>query len=133
MPQRRIVLSRSWENGIPTVILKLEIEPGSYAAKHGWLDAMRYAVTDWCKTTDVGRSIYAYAGTDMNIGDLAGHIEQDQDLRHRLRTRGVEVVSLEGVDLGEAIEYDTTLVHEVEQEQALPDGLTAADLIGGEN
>jgi S-adenosylmethionine hydrolase len=36
------------------------------------VDAIRAGVTSWVRKTKDGRDIYAYAGDDMNIGDLSG-------------------------------------------------------------
>lgn len=53
------------------------------------LSAVRAAVTKWCRTYEEGMELYAFTDQDLNIGDVAGYMATDRDLRACLREQKV--------------------------------------------
>lgn len=74
------------------------------------LDAIRFGIQEWVKTTDAGRKAYGYAGEDMNIGDISGH--EDEIVQH---AKGVKSLSFESLDAAQDWVYDTSLCGYIEQ------------------
>lgn len=69
-------------------------------------------VTRWAAETSDGASAYAYAGSDMNIGDLSNY-----DLRQIVeRCPSILELSIEDVSFDSSFTYDTSLCRDLETE-----------------
>lgn len=75
------------------------------------LQSLRHAVTEWAKKTENGQRAYAYAGDDMNIGDLASY-----DLQEIIKySPDIVELSIEQTDVADWM-YDTSICDFIEEE-----------------
>jgi hypothetical protein len=65
------------------------------------------AVNKWIKTSEAGKQCFAYAGDDLNIGDLSSCVD-DLDLIECLQDEGVAHLTIESPELCGWM-YDTPL------------------------
>lgn len=74
---------------------------------------LREAVTQWVKTSEIGKKCYTYAMDDLNIGDIASHCHSDgsldEDLIFHLENAGLHDVKIH--DFNRILPYDTVLVN----------------------
>ncbi len=68
-------------------------------------------VTKWVRATKEGRELYEYAGTDMNLGDLAGH--ESDILPYCI---GVKKLSFDWLDAAPHWVYDTSLCDDISED-----------------
>ncbi len=77
-------------------------------------DALTNAVTEWVDTTEDGQGLWQYSCGDLNIGDLAGHGE-DEELNRILAKHGIrnfDITTFSDASGDQDWTYDTVLVNE---------------------
>jgi hypothetical protein len=75
--------------------------------------AFKAGVTEWAKNTEEGKAAYEYAGSDMNIGDLAGH---NIEPIIALYCAGIKSMRIQQIDDASHWMYDTSLCEEIDTE-----------------
>lgn len=74
------------------------------------LAALKTAVSEWARDVPAGATLFAYAGSDINIGDLDSHAAlSDPDLQGLLARQGIHEAKLEPCRPDCCFAFDTPL------------------------
>ena len=72
---------------------------------------LREGVTAWAKETEEGKSLYEYAGDDMNIGDIADYLDEIVPF-----CKGIDSIEAESIDSATDWVFDSQLCENLEEE-----------------
>ncbi len=94
------------ERTIAVAIVRASIDRSKpeLGEEKGFLAAVRDSVTEWVKTTELGRAEYERTSHDFNIGDLALSLT-DADLDRLLGERGIWNLQIDSVYSDQAGEW----------------------------
>lgn len=105
------VVQRGWEPKTLAIITAAVSNP-KLKNSNNFVKVLRKCVTRWVNTTEQGKSCFAYAGADLNIGDLLTY--GDSELNRILEHNGIHQFNQDTYDNLDAGDwtYDTVLVNE---------------------
>lgn len=112
----RFLVIRTWESGVGAIVTFRHPQAlKSLEAR----ELIKQAVTEWIIRTDEGKALWEHSSKDLNLGDLASHVE-DPLLVSLLGLAGIRDLSIETVDSNSnGWEYDNVLADEERVEAAL--------------
>ncbi len=77
------------------------------------IKCLRNGINEWVKESEEGKACYAYAGDDMNIGDLVSSMANEEIVAY---CQGINSISIEQIDVSNHWTYDTRLCDTIEDD-----------------
>ena len=94
------------------LVIRMAFDRNNFPADNNeLLSRIRAGVTKWARETKEGQQMYAYAGDDMNLTDLASFSDEDELVT---RIEGCESFSITGIDTCHQLNFDTPLCEDLE-------------------
>jgi hypothetical protein len=85
--------------------------------QEAFLDLLQGGIQAWVRQTREGRELYEYATDDMNFGDLALIASESGQPPYLKYCVGIASLSLIGLELAEALTYDSRVCGNVDEDE----------------